>query len=112
MNLSEDSIFEASAEILVEESKIAVVLGKDSIRIKLPTTRKLAERFGVPNYYALPFFSIMEEKKLIKRIEREGIFTTNEGSKKLLEILKEKGAEEILGGGLLHALMERVMTLL
>ncbi len=111
MNLSEDGIFEASAEILVEEGRVAVVFRKDSIMIKLPTTRRLAERFGVPNYYALPFFSLMEEKKLIKRIEREGVFTTNEGSRKLLGILKEKGAEKILGEELLHALMEKARML-
>lgn len=109
--ISEDRIFEASADVLMEGKEIIVVVSENEVAFKLPTTRRLAERFGVPNYYILPFFSALEDKKLLRRVEREGIFTTNEGSKKLLRILKSKGAEEILGRKLLDVLIERVMPL-
>lgn len=109
--ISEDRIFEASANALIEGKEIVVVVSEDEVAFKLPTTRKLAESFGIPNYYILPFFSALEDKKLLRRVEREGIFTTNEGSKKLLRILEDKGAEEILGRKLLDVLIERVMLL-
>lgn len=108
MSLSEDSIFETAVAIILEEKRLVVVVGENKLSIKFPTTRRLAERFGVPNYYILPYFSVMEDKKLIVRIEREGIFTTNEGSRKLLTIMKEKDTENsLLDDALINVLIKR-----
>jgi hypothetical protein len=90
--ISEDRIFEASADTLIEEKEIIVVVRENGVSFKLPTTRRLAECFGVPNYCILPFFSALEDKKL-------------------LGILEDKGAEGILGRKLLDVLIERVMPL-
>jgi DNA-binding transcriptional regulator YhcF (GntR family) len=98
--LSIDCLFDAAVRIQVTERSISLTFTENSIRIKFPTTRRLAEFLDVPHYYILPYFAMMEEEELITRAERIGILTTTKGSRKMLALMKEKYAgdmKEILG---------------
>ena len=99
--LSIDALFDAAARIQLEEERvISFVFSENGISIRFPTTRRLAEYLGVPHYYVLPFFAMMEQEALVTRAERVGILTTPTGSSKLflliLDRYREK-AETILG---------------
>jgi Mn-dependent DtxR family transcriptional regulator len=86
--LSIDTIFEAAIRIQVlEEEALSVVFTPDGISIKFPTTRRLADELGVPHYYVLPYFAMMEQDMLVTRAERVGIMTTHEGSRKFIAML-------------------------
>lgn len=90
-SLSVDSIFESVLHIhIFEERAISVIFAESGIRIKLPTTRKLAEFLNVPHYYVLPYFAMMEEESLVTRAERVGIMTTPAGTDRYLTLLKER----------------------
>jgi DNA-binding transcriptional regulator YhcF (GntR family) len=93
--LSIDSLFDAAIRIQVTERSISLTFTENVVRIKFPTTRRLAEFLGVPHYYILPYFAMMEEEELITRAERVGILTTTKGSRKLLSLMKENHAKEI-----------------
>jgi DNA-binding transcriptional regulator YhcF (GntR family) len=100
-SLTIDAIFEAAIRIQVgEEGNLSVLFSGDTRSIRFPTTRRLAEYLGMPHYYVLPYFAMMEEQALVTRAERVGIMTTPEGTRKLLEMIaanyREK-AEEIVG---------------
>jgi DNA-binding transcriptional regulator YhcF (GntR family) len=98
--LSIDSLFDAAIRIQVIERSISLTFTEDSVRIKFPTTRRLAEFLDVPHYYILPYFAMMEEEELITRAERVGVLTTAKGSRKMLALMQEKYAgemKEILG---------------
>jgi DNA-binding transcriptional regulator YhcF (GntR family) len=112
--LTDDEIFEAAIQIMVFiDRSITIHFSKDSIRIRFPTTRKLAEHLQTPHYYVLPYFATMEKDGLIKRVERVGISTTMQGSRKLIELMatkyKEK-TEAIIGTALFEEIQKRVMT--
>jgi Mn-dependent DtxR family transcriptional regulator len=86
--LSVDIIFEAAVRLFLEEEEsVTVSFLPGEIRIRFPTTRRLAEFLEVPHYYVLPYFAMMEESNLVTRAERVGILTTTAGTKKLVRIM-------------------------
>ena len=93
--LSIDVLFDAAIRIQVAERSISLTFVENSVRIKFPTTRRLAEFLSVPHYYILPYFAMMEEEELITRAERVGILTTPKGSAKMLSLMQENHAGEI-----------------
>ncbi len=112
--LTDDGIFEAAIQIMLfKDRSITIHFSKDSIRIRFPTTRKLADHLQTPHYYVLPYFAMMEKDGLIKRVERVGISTTMQGSRKLIELMVnhyKKETEAIIGTTLFNEIQKRVMT--
>ncbi|MBN2734599.1 MAG: hypothetical protein JXQ82_07085 [Methanomicrobiaceae archaeon] len=105
-----DKILNAAARVIIQKGSINIIFEKDNVKIKLPTTRELAKEIGIPHYYILPGFSLMEDKKLVTREERVGIWTTNGGTEILLSILGTEFSEEtkiILGGNIFTLLTEK-----
>ncbi|MDD1715455.1 MAG: hypothetical protein LUQ01_00500 [Methanolinea sp.] len=78
------------------------------IRIRFPTTRRLAEFLEVPHYYVLPYFAMMEELDLVTRAERVGIMTTPAGTRKLVGIMAGEryrdSAARVLGDAIFREL--------
>ena len=106
--LSIDGLFDAAIRIQVAERSISLTFVENSVRIKFPTTRRLAEFLTVPHYYILPYFAMMEEEELITRAERVGILTTAKGSKKMLALMQANHAgeiQEILGSEIFNVLV-------
>jgi|GEM_PF-154386 len=98
--LSVDILFDAAVRIQLAERSIAITFTTDTIRIKFPTTRRLAEFLEVPHYYVLPYFAMMEQEELVTRAERVGILTTVKGSRKMIDLMRQKylkETEDILG---------------
>ena len=65
----------------------------------------------MPHYYVLPYFATMEKEEMITRVERIGISTTNQGSKKLIALIAaryKKEAESIIGSALFNELQQRL----
>lgn len=111
--LTDDEIFDAAIQIMLFiDRSITIHFSKNTIKIRFPTTRKLAEHLQIPHYYVLPYFATMEKNNLIIRVERVGISTTQAGSKKLIELMvtkyKEK-TEAILGTALFNEIQKRVV---
>lgn len=112
--LTEDGIFEAAIKIMLfEDHSITIHFSKSTVRVRFPTTRKLADHLKTPHYYVLPYFAMMEKDGLIKRVERVGISTTQAGSRKLIELMattkyKEK-TEAVIGTTLFEEIQKRVM---
>jgi DNA-binding transcriptional regulator YhcF (GntR family) len=105
--LSIDILFDAAIRIQIGERAISLTFTENSVRIKFPTTRRLAEFLGVPHYYILPYFAMMEEEELITRAERVGILTTAKGTRRMILLMKEHHAgemQEILGPEIFAAL--------
>jgi DNA-binding transcriptional regulator YhcF (GntR family) len=92
--LSVDVLFDAAIRIQLAERSISITFVKDEIRIKFPTTRRLAEFLEVPHYYVLPYFAMMEQEELVTRAERVGILTTAKGSRKMIDLMREKYLQE------------------
>ena len=88
--LSVDVLFDAAIRIQLAERSISITFAQDAIRIKFPTTRRLAEFLEVPHYYVLPYFAMMEQEELVTRAERVGILTTSKGSQKMINLMREK----------------------
>ena len=105
-------ILYAAATILIQEDRrLSVEFGDNEIRIKFPTTRRLAQYLDVPHYYVLPYFSTMEDEHLIRREERVGISTTTAGTSLFFSMLDERlkaSAEDLLGRETFEALSLRV----
>jgi DNA-binding transcriptional regulator YhcF (GntR family) len=98
--LSVDLLFDAAIRIQLTERSISLTFSEDTIRIKFPTTRRLAEFLEVPHYYVLPYFAMMEQEELVTRAERVGILTTMKGTNILIGLMKthyRSEAEKILG---------------
>jgi hypothetical protein len=99
--LSVDILFDAAAQIqLLHDKNLPIIFFENEIRIRLSTTRRLAEFLNVPHYYVLPYFAMMEEQRLVTRAERVGVLTTQEGTVKLLELMNRRyrsESEKILG---------------
>jgi DNA-binding transcriptional regulator YhcF (GntR family) len=93
--LSVDVLFDAAVRIQLLERSITIAFADNSIRMKFPTTRRLAEFLDVPHYYVLPYFAMMEQEELVTRAERVGILTTAKGSRKMIELMQEKYRKEI-----------------
>jgi DNA-binding transcriptional regulator YhcF (GntR family) len=108
--LSVDLLFDAAVRIQLLERSITIAFAENTIRMKFPTTRRLAEFLDVPHYYVLPYFAMMEEEELVTRAERVGILTTAKGSRKMIELMKEKYRKEtgeILGKEVFDDLLRR-----
>jgi DNA-binding transcriptional regulator YhcF (GntR family) len=92
--LSVDILFDAAVRIQLLERSITIAFTGNSIRMKFPTTRRLAEFLDVPHYYVLPYFAMMEQEELVTRAERVGILTTAKGSRKMIDLMQEKYSKE------------------
>ena len=92
--LSIDVLFDAAIRIQIAAGSITLTFTQESIRIKFPTTRRLAEFLEVPHYYVLPYFAMMEQEELVTRAERVGILTTAKGSRKMIELMQQKYLKE------------------
>ncbi len=107
-----DLIFDAAIRIqLLEEKSVSISFTEDEVRIKFPTTRRLAEFLDVPHYYVLPYFAMMEEQGLVTRAERVGVMTSASGTKKFVSTMAagyRETAEKILGPAIFRDLRERV----
>jgi DNA-binding transcriptional regulator YhcF (GntR family) len=106
--LSIDALFDAAVRIQVQERQVTISFSEESIRMKFPTTRRLAEFLEVPHYYILPYFATMEQEELVTRAERVGIMTTALGSRKMIGIMQEKYRDEI-EGMIGHAIFEDLL---
>jgi len=105
--LSVDILFDAAVRIQLLERSITISFTDNSVRIKFPTTRRLAEFLDVPHYYVLPYFAMMEQEELVTRAERVGILTTAKGSRKMIGIMNARYRQEsetILG----HTIFEEI----
>jgi DNA-binding transcriptional regulator YhcF (GntR family) len=108
--LSVDILFDAAVRIQLLERSITVAFADNTIRMKFPTTRRLAEFLDVPHYYVLPYFAMMEQEELVTRAERVGILTTAKGSRRMIDLMKEryaKEAAEILGAAVFKELQKK-----
>ena len=108
--LSIDVLFDAAIRIQLAERSISITFVQDAIRIKFPTTRRLAEFLEVPHYYVLPYFAMMEQEELVTRAERVGILTTAKGSLKMLTMMREKylsETENILGAPVFREIIKK-----
>jgi len=109
--LSVDILFDAAVRIQLLERSITVSFADNSIRMKFPTTRRLAEFLDVPHYYVLPYFAMMEQEELVTRAERVGIMTNAKGSRKMVELMREnyrKETGEILGQVIFEELLRKI----
>ena len=109
--LSVDVLFDAAIRIQLAERSISLTFAQNEIRIKFPTTRRLAEFLEVPHYYVLPYFAMMEQEELVTRAERVGILTTAKGSRKMIDLMKNKylqETEEILGNSLFADILKKI----
>ena len=109
--LSVDGLFEAAIRIQLLEQSVSVSFTPEAIRIKFPTTRRLAEYLEVPHYYILPYFAMMEQEELVTRAERVGILTTSKGSRKMISLMNEKHRaeiEEIIGHTIFQEMVEKI----
>jgi Mn-dependent DtxR family transcriptional regulator len=87
--LSVDTIFEAAIRIqVIKEEALTIVFSRRGLSLKFPTTRHLADELGVPHYYVLPYFAMMEQEDLVTRAERVGIMTTPKGTRKYIGMLR------------------------
>jgi len=111
--LSVDVLFDAAVRIQLLERSIAISFSQNIIRIKFPTTRRLAEFLEVPHYYVLPYFAMMEQEELVTRAERVGILTTPKGSAKMIGIMKaryQQDSEGILGHTIFEEIAKKCQT--
>jgi DNA-binding transcriptional regulator YhcF (GntR family) len=98
-------------QIQLAERSISITFTQDTLRIKFPTTRRLAEFLAVPHYYVLPYFASMEQEELVTRAERVGIMTTAKGSRKMVEMMRDKYSKEtieILGPLIFEELLRKI----
>ncbi len=106
-----DLVVDAMLSIaLVEDRALGLEFTTDGILIRLPTTRRIAERLGVPHYYVLPLIGTLEADGLVTRAERVGIRTTPAGTRRLLDRIEEayaEGAHALLGGEVFRLLLSR-----
>lgn len=108
--LSVDILFDAAVRIQLLEHSITIIFADNSIRMKFPTTRRLAEFLDVQHYYVLPYFAMMEEEEMVTRAERVGIITTAKGSRKMIDLMLEKYRDEcngILGAAIFDELLKK-----
>jgi DNA-binding transcriptional regulator YhcF (GntR family) len=112
--LSVDVLFDAAILIQLAERSISLTFVQNEIRIKFPTTRRLAEFLDVPHYYVLPYFAMMEQEELVTRAERVGILTTAKGSRKMIDLMSEKylkETEDILGIPVFLEIIKKIQVL-
>lgn len=98
------------ALVLGEDRVLGIEFGSDAFLIRLPTTRRIAERLGVPHYYVLPLIGALEADGLLSRAERVGIRTTPKGTCRFFERIDEvyrAEAEALLGPEIFAMLLAR-----
>jgi DNA-binding transcriptional regulator YhcF (GntR family) len=108
--LSVDVLFDAAVRIQLLERSITISFADNTVRIKFPTTRRLAEFLDVPHYYVLPYFAMMEQEELVTRAERVGILTTSKGSRKMIGIMGvryKNEIREIIGQTIFEEILKR-----
>ncbi|MFY9801119.1 MAG: hypothetical protein WAK10_07720 [Methanoregula sp.] len=111
--LSVDILFDAAIRIQLAERSISFTFSQDTVRIKFPTTRRLAEFLEVPHYYVLPYFAMMEEEELVTRAERVGIMTTVKGSRKMIDLMMVKylqETEDIIGKPVFQEIIKKFQS--
>jgi DNA-binding transcriptional regulator YhcF (GntR family) len=109
--LSVDILFDAAVRIQLLERSITITFADNTLRMKFPTTRRLAEFLDVQHYYVLPYFAMMEQEELVTRAERVGILTTAKGSRKMIGLMQEKyrhECNEILGAAIFEDLLRKI----
>jgi DNA-binding transcriptional regulator YhcF (GntR family) len=109
--LSVEVLFDTAVRIQLAERSISITFSHDTIRIKFPTTRRLAEFLEVPHYYVLPYFAMMEQEELVTRAERVGILTTAKGTRKMINLMKDnyiQETEDILGSAVFLEIMKKI----
>jgi DNA-binding transcriptional regulator YhcF (GntR family) len=109
--LSVDILFDAAVRIQLLERSVTISFADNTLRMKFPTTRRLAEFLDVPHYYVLPYFAMMEQEELVTRAERVGILTTAKGSRKMIGLMQEnyrKESGEILGPAIFEELLRKI----
>jgi DNA-binding transcriptional regulator YhcF (GntR family) len=108
--LSVDVLFDAAVRIQLEERAVTISFTENTIRIKFPTTRRLAEFLDVPHYYVLPYFAMMEQEELVTRAERVGIYTTDKGSRKMVAVMTayyQKEIERLIGDAIFKEILRK-----
>lgn len=106
--LSEDNIFACARSLILEDRELSLQVSADGIKVRFPTTRRIAERMDVPHYYVLPYFAGLETQGFLTRTERVGIFTTPIGTKRLFSGMSEielADLEAVCGGDLYRLLL-------
>ncbi len=95
------------ALVLVEDRALGLEFTAEGVLIRLPTTRRIAERLGVPHYYVLPLIGALEADGLLTRAERVGIRTTSAGTRRLFEWIEAGYRDEVVAllGMPLHELV-------
>ncbi|MGD9936920.1 MAG: hypothetical protein AB7S61_05530 [Methanoregulaceae archaeon] len=89
-----DAVVDAMLSIALSEDRaIGLEFTTDGVLIRLPTTRRIADRLGVPHYYVLPLIGTLEADGLVTRAERVGIRTTPAGTIRLFERIRACYAE-------------------
>ena len=109
--LSVDILFDAAVRIQLLERSITITFADNTIRMKFPTTRRLADFLDVQHYYVLPYFAMMEQEELVTRAERVGILTTAKGTRKMVELMREKylnESNEILGSAIFEDVLRKI----
>lgn len=84
------------ALVLVEDRALGIEFTDSGFLIRLPTTRRIAERLGVPHYYVLPLIGALEADGLLTRAERVGIRTTPDGTRRLFDRIDENYRNEAM----------------
>jgi DNA-binding FadR family transcriptional regulator len=98
------------ALVLVEDRVFGLEFTHGAFLVRLPTTRRIAERLGVPHYYVLPLIGVLEADGLLTRTERVGIRTTPAGTRRLFDLIDEGYRDEaraLLGPELYAILLAR-----
>ena len=109
--LSVEILFDAAVRIQLLERSITILFADNTLRMKFPTTRRLAEFLDVQHYYVLPYFAMMEQEELVTRAERVGILTTAKGSRKMIDLMREnylRESEAILGPELFEEISKKI----
>lgn len=106
-----DELCDAALRLLLQEQSFHITFEDgDTIHIKFPATRRLAEFTGIPHYLILRSCAGMEQDKLLVKAERAGTITTSTGSRKLIGLLKDRylrETEEILGAEIFTELVRK-----
>ncbi len=111
--LSVDILFDAAVRIQLQERAVTISFTENTIRIKFPTTRRLAEFLDVPHYYVLPYFAMMEQEELVTRAERVGIYTTAKGTRKMVAVMithYQTDIEGLIGQTIFQEILKKVET--
>jgi len=106
-----DQVVDAMLSIaMVEDRALGLEFTREGLLLRLPTTRRIAERLGVPHYYVLPLIGMLEADGLLTRAERVGIRTTPAGTHRLLDRIEEAyvdAADALLGPEVFRLLLSR-----